>query len=83
MMSETQGKQFLVALLLCIFLGSLGVHRFYAGHMKSGAGMLALCLLSPLTFGIGYIGLFVWWVIDIINICTGKFVAADGSALVR
>ena len=51
--------------------------------MKSGAGMLALCLLSPLTFGIGYIGLFVWWVIDIINICTGKFVAADGSALVR
>jgi TM2 domain-containing membrane protein YozV len=82
-MSETQGKSFVTALLLCIFLGGLGVHRFYTGHIKTGVGMLVLGLLSVPTFGITGFAVFVWAVIDIVNICTGKFVAADGSALVR
>ena len=82
-MSETQGKTFLATLLLCIFLGGLGVHRFYTGHIKTGIIMLVLGLLSMLTFGLTGMAVFVWMVIDIVNICTGKFVAADGSALVR
>ena len=50
----------LVALLLCIFLGFWGVHRFYVG--KVGSGLLWLC-----TGGLFYIG----WFVDIIIIAVG------------
>jgi TM2 domain-containing membrane protein YozV len=82
-MSETQGKSFVTALLLCIFLGGLGVHRFYTGHIKTGVGMLVLGLLSILTFGITGFAVFVWAVIDIVNICTGKFKTVEGADLVK
>lgn len=45
------------ALLLCILLGWLGIHRFYEGKIVSG--FLYLCTLG--FFGIG-------WLIDIIRI---------------
>ena len=45
------------ALILCIFLGWLGVHKFYEG--KSGMGLVYL-----FTFGLGGIG----WLIDILII---------------
>ena len=51
-----------VALLLCIFLGYLGIHRFYVG--KIGTGILYL--LTGAVFGIG-------WIVDIILIAMGKF----------
>ena len=52
----------LIALLLCIFLGCLGAHRFYTG--KVGTGILMLCTAG---------GLGVWWVIDVIFIACGSF----------
>ena len=48
-------------LLLCIFLGTLGVHRFYEG--KIGTGILWLCTLG--LCGIG-------WIVDIVLIVTNK-----------
>lgn len=48
-----------IALLLCIFLGWCGGHKFYEG--KSGMGVLYI-----LTFGLCGIG----WIIDIIAIAT-------------
>ena len=61
-------KSRLVALLLCFFLGVLGVHRFYAG--KVGSGVLYLC-----TGGICGIGV----IYDLIKILTGTF--RDGLGL--
>jgi len=57
-------------LLLCFFLGGLGVHRFYAG--KVGTGILML-----LTLG----GLGIWTVIDFVIIACGSFKDAKGLAI--
>lgn len=56
------------ALILSILVGGLGVDRFYLGY----TGMGVLKLLTGGCFGILYI-------IDIINIATGKLTPADGS----
>lgn len=63
-------KKFLPALLLAIFLGGLGGHRFYVG--KIGTGILQL-----LTCG----GVGVWAIIDIIMIATGSFRDKEGRPL--
>ncbi len=63
-------KDWLVTLLLCLFLGSIGVHRFYSG--KIGTGILQL-----LTLG----GCGIWSIIDLIMILTGNFKDKDGYAI--
>ena len=67
----TSDKSKITALLLCIFLGGLGVHRFYVG--KIGTGIIWL-----LTGGILGIG----WLVDIIMIAVGKFKDKQGNILV-
>ncbi len=52
-------RNHLTALLLSIFLGWLGIDRFYVNHIGLG-------LLKLFTFG----GLGVWWLIDIIMFAT-------------
>ena len=61
-------KSRLVALLLCIFLGSLGVHRFYVG--KAGTGIIWLLTLGLL--GIGTL-------VDLIMIIVGSFTDKSGA----
>jgi len=62
-------KNKLVALLLAIFLGGFGIHRFYVG--KIGTGIIWLC--TGAFCGIG-------WIYDIIKIATGTF--KDGAGRV-
>lgn len=46
MMFESGKKSTTTAFLLCLFLGALGVHRFYLGHNGSAAAMLIIWLSS-------------------------------------
>lgn len=63
-------KSAVTALILVLFLGGLGIHRFYVGKTGSGLGML---------FTLG--GLGVWSLIDLIMIATGKFTDISGAEL--
>ena len=65
-------KSWIAAILLCIFVGGLGAHRFYVG--KIGTGILWL-----LTFGCFGIGT----IIDLIVICTQKFKDSKGNYLME
>ena len=70
MADGTSDKSNTVALLLCFFIGILGVHRFYVG--KIGTGVLML-----LTLG----GLGIWNLIDFIIIVMQKFTDSEGNVL--
>ena len=65
-------KSHMTTLLLCLFAGTLGVHRFYVGKIGSGVGQL-------LTLG----GCGIWTLIDLIMILTGKFTDANGQPLLK
>ncbi|MBQ8379450.1 MAG: TM2 domain-containing protein [Clostridia bacterium] len=65
-------KNWLTSLLLCIFVGSLGIHRFYAGKIGTGILMLITCG-----------GCGIWTLVDLIMIITGKFTDKDGNAIVN
>ena len=67
---EKSEKGFVPTLLLCLFLGALGVHRFYVG--KIGTGILML-----LTLG----GLGIWSLIDLIMIAVGSFKDKNGLVI--
>ena len=66
----TSPKSKTVALVLCIFLGYLGIHRYYVGKVKSG-------ILWTLTVGLCCFG----WIADIILLISGGFYDADGKVL--
>lgn len=68
--NHPEERSYLVALLLSIFVGSLGVDRFYMGYV--GLGILKL-----ITFG----GCGIWWLIDLILIATKSLKDANGRPL--
>lgn len=65
--SEKSGS---TALLLAMFLGSFGIHRFYVG--KIGTGILML-----VTFG----GVGIWTLVDVVNIAYSNFRDDNGNYL--
>jgi len=60
-------KSRLSALLLVLFLGMVGAHRFYVGKIGTG-------ILQVVTFG----GFGIWMVIDAVLIAAGAFRDKEG-----
>lgn len=65
-------KDWLTTLLLCFFLGGLGIHSFYTG--KTVIGVIQL-----LTLG----GCGIWVLIDFIMIILGSYKDAEGKVVVN
>jgi len=67
-----QGKDWQVAMLLCIFLGVVGMHRFYVGKNGTAIAML-------LTGG----GFGIWWLIDLLLLVFDNFTATNDVPLLK
>lgn len=72
MSDQVSDKSMVPAALLCFFLGSLGIHRFYIG--RPGTAILMI-----LTLG----GLGIWTIIDLVRIITGGLTDGQGRVLQR
>ncbi len=70
-------KSSTTALILAIFLGGLGIHRFYLGRIGSGLLRIAANLLFLVPF-VGPIFVVGWWLLDIILIANKSLRPADG-----
>lgn len=66
-LAQVSPKSKVATLILAIFLGWLGIHRFYAGRYISG-------IVYLFTYGVFYCG----WILDIILIIMGKFKDKNG-----
>jgi len=71
-MSNVKNKDWLTTLLLAIFLGWIGFHRFYVGKIGTGILMLLLSWTGIST---------IWAIFDIIKIATGKFKDGKGNVI--
>lgn len=76
-MTPDAPREWLVAILLSIFLGYFGVDRFYLGYTGLG---IAKLLITIFTCGIAG---WVWWLIDVILIAAGNLTDAKGRPLVK
>ncbi|MDR1536831.1 MAG: NINE protein [Clostridiales bacterium] len=68
--SEPLRKSRVVAFILCLFMGGIGIHRFYVGKIGTG-------IIWFLTFGLFGLG----WLIDILLIALGAFRDYSGQPL--
>ncbi len=74
-----EAKSKLVAGLLGIFLGSLGIHNFYLGYTKKAVIQLVICLVgSCIAVGPAVAG--IWGLIEGIMILCGK-ITEDGKGV--
>ena len=67
-LGPSSDKSRMTTLLLCVFAGFLGLHRFNAGRVGSG-------VLWFVSFGL----LSVGWIYDLVMVATGEFVDDQGK----
>ena len=78
---QTEPKSKLVAGLLGIFVGGLGVHNFYLGYTNRGIQQLLLSTIGSIIL-IGPFIAWIWGIIEAIQILTGTVnTDANGTTL--
>ena len=71
--SSPSDKSRLVAGLLGIFLGTLGIHNFYLGYTKRAVTQLLISLIvGPITCGVADIVVWIWTLVESIKILSDK-----------
>ena len=68
--TRNNDEKWLITMLLCFFLGSFGIHRFYTNNTGTGVAML-------ITLG----GCGIWTLIDFIMILLNEYKDGDGNRL--
>ncbi|MDP6944493.1 MAG: TM2 domain-containing protein [Myxococcota bacterium] len=71
-LEQVSSKEWMVALLFAMFLGGLGIDRFYLGYTTLG-------ILKLVTAG----GLGLFWLIDLFLVATNRITDSDGLPLTR
>ena len=83
---DVSTKSRLILVLLTLFLGEFGIHRFYVGKVGTGATMLILSIIgwATIIFIFGFIPLMVvgiWNLIDLIVAIAGSFKDNEGKSI--
>ncbi len=77
---DVEQKSKRVAVLLCIFLGALGVHNFYLGYVKTGIAKLLVFILG-FCLAAGPILTAIWSLLELIQILSDALPDARGIPL--
>lgn len=82
-----------IAVLLCLFLGGLGLHAFYAGRNRQGVGIVALlltgCLFNAMGGGMAAFGGLCYLCVGLITLITvfrialGKYKDGQGKTITK
>lgn len=65
-------KKKLVAVILAVTLGPLGIHNFYLGNNNKALAQLLICMIGSLLAGIGLVVSWTWALIEAVMIFTEK-----------
>ncbi|MDD5979507.1 MAG: TM2 domain-containing protein [bacterium] len=76
---KQNGKSKILAGLLGIFFGYLGIHNFYLGYNSKGTTQL---LLTVLSLGLLSFISAIWGLVEGVQILMGNITDADGNELV-
>ncbi|WEV42257.1 NINE protein [Bifidobacterium sp. ESL0682] len=68
-----QPRSKMVAGLLGVFLGWLGVHNFYLGYYAKAVTQLLLTLIGWILFGLGPVAAFIWGLIEGVLILSSNY----------
>ncbi len=85
--ADASTRSRLATTLLVLFLGQLGVHRFYIGKTGTGIIMLILAVIGWSTIWLIGLGLFflvplwIWCLIDLIFAVTGTMTDSNGKRI--
>lgn len=81
MENKSLNTTWLIALLLGLFLGCFGAHRFYVGKTQTGIIMVLITILTGWIGGIGVMITGIWSLIDVIMLIMNKFTDGKGNII--
>ena len=76
------GNSKIVAGILAIILGAIGIHKFYLGYKEQGFIQLAIFSVALFIFSPAVLVNNIWSIVDAVNIFRGKMRTATGEELI-